>query len=397
MFKTETYQGLQIFIQRVITFVGGLIMPFTIAAQNLVPNPSFEDTMGCFLSTHPEIGCSVEWSESTIDNPDLNTPDLCFNGAVFFPPSSIPAFDGTKYIGVDCQPNNSEFVQAELLQTMQGGKSYCVSFYASVCDQTLNPAISLGAMFSVNEMTLNPFVNGMQADVQGPVLFDPTVWTKITGVYTATGGEKFITLGGFQNSGQPAFVYMYIDMVVVYELPTEQIYQLEVCNGDFLQLLPATATAISPVTAASYLWSTGETSSSITITQAGIYTVEMQFGECSIIDSFFVASGNCAVDTTILPQDSIEEQTLFIPSAFTPNGDGINDEFKIYGEGLTKIQMNIFNRWGEIIFVSNEVDFFWNGTVKGILAKQDVYVYQIYFKNQYGIREERRGKLVLVR
>jgi len=391
MFKNETYQSLQSFIQRVISFIGGLIMPFTMVAQNIVPNPSFEDTLGCFLSTHPEISCSVEWSESTINNPNLNTPDLCFNGAVFFPPSSIPAFDGTKYIGVDCQPMNSEFVQAELLQTMQPGKSYCVSFYASVCDQTLNPAISLGAMFSVNEMTLNPFTNGMSAHVQGPVLFDPTVWTKITGTYTATGGEKFITLGGFQNSGQPTFVYMYIDMVEVYELPSEQIFNLEVCNGDFLQLLPTTATATS------YSWNTGEITSSINVNQAGIYTVEMQFGECSIIDSFFVTSGNCAVDTTILPQDSIEEQTLFIPSAFTPNGDGMNDEFKIYGEGLTEIQMNIFNRWGEIIFVSNEVDFFWNGTVKGILAKQDVYVYQIYFKNQEGIREERRGKLVLVR
>jgi len=391
MFKIEAYQNLQSFIQRVITFVGGLIMPFTIVAQNLVPNPSFEDTMGCFSSTHPEIGCSVTWSDSYLNNPDLNTPDLCFNGAVFFPPSSIPAFDGTKYIGIDCQPMNSEFVQAELLQTMQAGKTYCVSFYASVCDQTLNPAISLGTMFSVNEMTLNPFTNGMSAHVQGPVLFDPTVWTKITGTYTATGGEKFITLGGFQNSGQPAFVYMYIDMVEVYELPTEQIFNLEVCNGDDLTLLPATATATS------YTWNTGENTSSIAITQAGIYTVEMQFGECSIIDTFFVTSGNCDVDTTILPQDSIVEQTLFIPSAFTPNNDGLNDFFEVYGEGLTELEINIFNRWGEIIFHSNDLNFSWDGTCKGIVAKQDVYVYQIYFKNQSGIREERRGKLVLVR
>lgn len=390
MFKIETYRSLQTFIQRVITFVGGLIMPFSIVAQNLVPNPSFEDTMGCFLSTHPEIGCSVEWSESAFDNPDLNTPDLCFNGAVFFPPSSIPAFDGNNYIGVDCQPMNSEFVQAELLQTMQAGKTYCVSFYASVCDQTLNPAISLGAMFSVNEMTLNPFVNGMSAHVQGPVLFDPTVWTKITGTYTASGGEKFITLGGFQNSGQPAFVYMYIDMVEVYELPSEQNFNLEVCNGESLLLT-------APAIANSYSWSTGEATSAINVTQTGIYTVEMQFGECTIIDSFIVTSTNCTIDTTVIPQDSIENQTLFIPSAFTPNGDGINDDFKIYGEELTEIQLNIFNRWGEIIFTSDQSNFIWNGTNKGIPVQVDVYIYQIYFKNQEGIREERKGKLVLVR
>ncbi len=390
MFKNKVYQALQTFIQRVITFVGGLIMPITITAQNLVPNPSFEDTLGCVLSTHPEISCSMEWSDSYLNNPDLNTPDLCYNTAVFFPPSSIPAVDGTKYIGIDCQPMNSEYVQAELLQTMQAGKSYCVSFYVSVCDQTLNPAVSLGAHFSVNEMTTNPFVTGLSAHVQGNVPFDPTIWTKISGTYFASGGEKFITLGGFQNSGPAAFVYMYIDMVEVYELPSEQTHQLEVCNGESMLLS-------APATATSFSWSTGNTTSEISVTQAGIYTVEMQFGECSIIDSFFVTSGNCTVDTTVNPQDSIEGQSLFIPSAFTPNGDGMNDDFRIYGEGLTELQINIFNRWGEIIFTSDRRDFIWNGTNEGMEVQQDVYVYQIHFKNQIGIREERRGKLVLVR
>jgi gliding motility-associated-like protein len=240
-------------------------------------------------------------------------------------------------------------------------------------------------------MTTNPFVTGLSAQVQGNVPFDPSIWTKITGTYFASGGEKFITLGGFQNAGQPAFVYMYIDMVEVYELPSEHIFNLEACNGDDLLLQAAT------ITATSYSWSTGETTSSIDVNQSGIYTVEMQFGECSIIDSFIVISGNCSVDSTIHPQDSMVEQTLFIPSAFTPNGDGINDDFRIYGEGLTALQVNIFNRWGEIIFISDRTDFVWNGTIDGKAIQQDVYVYQIQFKNQVGIREERRGKLVLVR
>lgn len=390
MLKSQIYTRFQILFQRIITFVGGIILPLVPQAQNLVPNPSFEDTSACILSTQPEIGCSVIWSESTINNAALNTPDLCFNGAVFFPPSSIPALDGTKYIGLDCQPMNSEYVQAPLIQSLQAGKSYCVSFYVSVCDQTLNPAISLGAYFSVGEMTTNPFTMGLTAHVQGAVPFDPTIWTKITGVYTATGGESHIVLGGFENAGQPGFVYMYLDMVEVYELPSEQIFNLEVCNGDFLQLSANT-------TAAAHTWNTGETTSSIQITQAGIYTVEMQFGSCTISNTYLVTSGNCGIDTTIVPPDTLVDQTLFIPSAFTPNGDGLNDVFKVYGEELTELQVNIFNRWGEMIFKSEELAFAWDGKQKGIPVKEDVYVYQIYFENSRGITEARRGKLVLLR
>ena len=55
-------------------------------------------------------------------------------------------------------------------------------------NQTTFIAPSLGARFSVSEITSNPYTAGMSAHVQGVVPFDPTIWTKITGTYTASGG-----------------------------------------------------------------------------------------------------------------------------------------------------------------------------------------------------------------
>lgn len=183
-------------------------------AQNMVPDPSFEDTLGCFPG-FPHLDCLNTWNNySGTGNPVMNTADLCYNTAVFFPPSSIPAYDGTKYIGLDCQTINPEYVQVRLSSAMTAGTSYCVSFYASLCDQTDHIAPSLGAVFSVNALTVNPHTAGMSAHVQGVVPADPAIWTKISGTYIASGGEEFITLGGFQNN-TVATSYMYIDMVEV--------------------------------------------------------------------------------------------------------------------------------------------------------------------------------------
>jgi gliding motility-associated-like protein len=78
-----------------------------------------------------------------------------------------------------------------------------------------------------------------------------------------------------------------------------------------------------------------------------------------------------------------EEGNLFMPNTFSPNGDGINDVFYPRGKGIYGIKMfRIFNRWGELIFEqgntqANDVTKGWNGTYKGKLASQDVYVYTI--------------------
>lgn len=71
---------------------------------------------------------------------------------------------------------------------------------------------------------------------------------------------------------------------------------------------------------------------------------------------------------------------LFIPNAFSPNGDGNNDEFKISITGIIEYEIQIFSRWGEMIFKSNDLNYSWNGNVMnepGNLVANGSYTYRV--------------------
>lgn len=68
----------------------------------------------------------------------------------------------------------------------------------------------------------------------------------------------------------------------------------------------------------------------------------------------------------------------FVPNAFTPNGDGKNDEFLVYGD-IQEVQMQIFNPWGELVFESSGIGQGWNGTYGGKRLNPGVFVYVIEF------------------
>jgi gliding motility-associated-like protein len=90
---------------------------------------------------------------------------------------------------------------------------------------------------------------------------------------------------------------------------------------------------------------------------------------------------NCP-DTLTLNIYVNPEFTLYIPNAFSPDGDGINDTFFAKGENIELFEMYIYNRWGENIFTSNNINNSWDGTHKNNNEpKIDVYVYKIKVKD----------------
>jgi gliding motility-associated-like protein len=68
---------------------------------------------------------------------------------------------------------------------------------------------------------------------------------------------------------------------------------------------------------------------------------------------------------------------IYLPSAFTPNGDGLNDTFGAVGEGIEVYQLKIYNRWGQIIFSSKNVDYKWDGLHNGRQVPQGEYSYEL--------------------
>ncbi|HPQ08309.1 MAG TPA: PKD domain-containing protein [Bacteroidia bacterium] len=95
-----------------------------------------------------------------------------------------------------------------------------------------------------------------------------------------------------------------------------------------------------------------------------------------------------------------EEFTMYIPDVFTPNGDGLNDVFNVRGAGFVEegFEMLIFDRWGQLIYKTNDVYKGWDGKVKGVDAKNDVYVYKIRcFTTVQRIKKEFVGHVTLYR
>ena len=104
-----------------------------------------------------------------------------------------------------------------------------------------------------------------------------------------------------------------------------------------------------------------------TYTQAGDYTVELR-----------VETINGCWDTTSANVAITEEVKLFIPNAFTPNGDGINDVFEIKGTPIADFNLYIFDRWGAIIWSTHNYNTHWDGTNKeGNIVPSGSYIYQI--------------------
>jgi len=69
--------------------------------------------------------------------------------------------------------------------------------------------------------------------------------------------------------------------------------------------------------------------------------------------------------------------TLYIPSAFTPNGDGLNDVFQVKGNDVKGFEMYVFDRWGTELFNGKDINTGWNGTFKNRICQEDAYVYEI--------------------
>lgn len=99
-----------------------------------------------------------------------------------------------------------------------------------------------------------------------------------------------------------------------------------------------------------------------------------------------------ALKATVTPK-----YLLRIPTAFTPNGDGINDNFTVMGNGVKKYSITIYNRWGSLIYESNNITQSWDGRINGQPAAPGMYVYRTYFMDENEEVSEQQGSFTLIR
>jgi gliding motility-associated-like protein len=102
-------------------------------------------------------------------------------------------------------------------------------------------------------------------------------------------------------------------------------------------------------------------------------------------------------DTIIKPINIEDEWFLYVPNSFTPDDDRFNNTFEASTIGVQSLKIDIFNRWGEVVYQSNESNFIWNGTYNNSTAPDGTYTYSIEFITDSGRNKTQLGHVNLLR
>ena len=147
-------------------------------------------------------------------------------------------------------------------------------------------------------------------------------------------------------------------------------------------------TALTANWGQSFLWlPSGEITQTIQVAQEGIYTVTAtDVNHCSYSEQISLRN--------------ICETKIFVPTGFTPNGDGLHDDVEIFGKNFTNFKITIFNRWGEIIFISTDREIRWNGMYRGEEMPIGSYPWIISYESIFDTNhteQKLNGSITLVR
>ncbi len=127
------------------------------------------------------------------------------------------------------------------------------------------------------------------------------------------------------------------------------------CPGGEIQLF-------SNIPANSYTWQDGSNDSILLVTEPGIYWLQVSVNGCYDADTTEI--GDCP-------------SRIWVPNAFTPNGDGLNDYFRPKGVNIVRMHLEIFDRWGSLIFTSDDPGSGWDGKSKGKEMPAGSYSYRL--------------------
>ena len=138
-----------------------------------------------------------------------------------------------------------------------------------------------------------------------------------------------------------------------------------------------------------FFWTYSPTLNCDTCENTIAYPLKTTYYYAHIVDSF----GCSAVDSVRILIDG----SLFIPNTFTPNGDYKNEVFRIYGDNILEFKILIFNRWGDVIYESNDINEPWDGKNKGEPVKTGTYIWKISYLGDDFILKEKIGHVNVLR
>ncbi len=209
------------------------------------------------------------------------------------------------------------------------------------------------------------------------------------------GGQYTITLTTTTNGGCtstltiPAMINVFAVPVASFSAPLSTSI-----------LSPTVQFNNSSINATSFAWNFGDPLNTGSSNISTLASPSHTYGDIGTYCVTLIASNaaGCA-DTTPLCIVIDPEFTFYIPNAFSPNGDGINDEFYGKGEYIKEFEMLIYDRWGNMIFYADELNKHWDGKANqgGEIAQQDVYVYVVNLKDNKDQKHKYIGTVTIVK
>lgn len=440
-----------------------LILPFSANAQiNYVPNPGFEEISDCDLE-YGDADKAIPWG---IIDP-ITSPDLfheCSTSSFYDLPVGTCMYGeiypkaGNGMIGM-VNIVQEERVYARLTDTLPLNIDIYVAFSTmarGICDESQETTLCYS---NTQCLAFSDFAFQSQIVALEPagIIDNTNEWTQLETCYRANGTEDFVLLGNYRLTSETLtycpfiddqnFSYSFIDEVIVapFDVVPDTLY---LCEGEVLNL-DATFYEV-PIS-----WSDGVTGAIRTIEQGGFYTVRGILADCFLTDRVLVieipagteeiALDICEGETItlespfagtwengdtnrirIVSQAGNYKSTLltpcgersreytvattdceiryFVPNAFSPNNDGINDRLQFFFDADFEFtgELNVFDRWGNQLFNAKEVNALspvtWDGSFrnKDLGAGIFVWTYQ-YLSARDGKTRTISGDVMLVK
>ncbi|NTW31801.1 MAG: gliding motility-associated C-terminal domain-containing protein [Bacteroidetes bacterium] len=315
-------------------------------AQNLVPNGNFEDYYNCIRVVdgpyYPVFNSLKNWITPTMASPDYDNKCYPDADSLCHVPQNIFGYQfpksGDGYIDIDCfslNPlNYREYIEVELLSSLLQDKKYCIKFYISLSDSSDLATDDIGVYFS-DTLIYSPTISHLP--------FTPQI-INLQGNYLADKVNWVLMSWEYIAKGGEKYITI----------------------GNFFD---DDNTNIIHVTGGSNSY----------IKEAIYY-----------IDDVSVT----LIEDSLPPAKS---DNIFIPDAFSPNGDLENDILYVYSNNIKEMDFCIYNRWGERVFESREVNKGWDGRYKNELCHTGVFVYWLRAMLKDGKEVVKKGNVTLVR
>lgn len=408
-------------IIRIYNIILVLLAALPANTQNLLPNPSFENTITSdYQDPVNALLNLVDWypvNYYPVDTLYRGTPDL-FDVNHLWPNSSPANFwnvvngaaEGDKHIGIANHLKLEGYLTPEALATsivepLEPGQYYYIEISTrnkGVSGYLNNPPMlcvplefkkievllhSDSLFVTIDEQNKESFSNADQSfALQSDRMRSDLVgnWHQIGTCFQADGTEKFFglttTSGNFtvnppcvisEDHWSAFYIYYFdVDDVKLIKLPDEFTVTTTICTEQNTKInirdlvdLPVMQNEIE------FHWEDGVVDSVNYISTGGIYHIDAIL-DCKTIPIHLEVTGLDCVPK------------IFVPNAFSPNGDGINDNLEVFLSldlPIQQFRFSVYNRWGAEVFSTNNSDVLWDGTVRGRPLKTGVYIWLLEY------------------